>query len=125
MPTRRCSRTGEAIDAGMPSDPRRSTRGWRSRQAIGGLGALVLLVLSILALRPAYGQVAPAGAPAVCRIGVNVEDLYDLDMARDTFGAILWIWSVCPSADLAPLDTISFPTASGSLNLSPIEVVAL
>jgi hypothetical protein len=61
----------------------------------------------------------------VCRIGVNVEQLYDLDMARDTFGAILWIWSVCPSADLAPLGTIAFPTASAGPSLSPIEVVNL
>ena len=53
---------------------------------------------------------------------MNLEDLYDLDMARDTFGAILWIWSVCPSADLAPLGSIAFPTASTSLSLSPIEV---
>lgn len=89
------------------------------------LGPPLLLLLAVLSLRPAYGQATPAGTPAVCRVGVNVEDLYDLDMARDTFGAILWIWSVCPSADLAPLGTIAFPTASASLNLSPIEVVDL
>jgi hypothetical protein len=53
---------------------------------------------------------------------VNLEDLYDLDMARDTFGAILWIWSVCPSADLQPLATITFPSAASSLTLSPVEV---
>lgn len=56
---------------------------------------------------------------------MNVEDLYELDMARDTFGAILWIWSLCPSADLAPLGTIAFPTASPGLTLSPIDVVDL
>jgi hypothetical protein len=89
------------------------------------LGTLVLLLVTVLTLRPAYGQATPAGTPAVCRIGVNVEDLYDLDMARDTFGTILWIWSVCPSADLAPLGTIAFPTASASLSLSPIEVLPL
>lgn len=53
-------------------------------------------------LIPTPGQ-APAAQPAACQIGVNVEDLYDLDMARVTFGAILCIWSVCPSAALAPL----------------------
>jgi hypothetical protein len=86
---------------------------------------LGLLVVAILALRPAYGQVTPAATPAACRIGVDVEDLYDFDMARDTFGAILWIWSLCPSADLAPLGTIAFPTAAASLSLSPIEAVDL
>ena len=70
---------------------------------------------------PAAAQ--PAEAPVVCRIGVDVEDLYDLDMARDTFGAILWIWSVCPSAEVAPLPTMVFPTASTGLDLSPVETV--
>ena len=83
------------------------------------LGFVLLLLLAALPLRPAQGT------PAVCRIGVNIEDLYDLDMARDTFGAILWLWSVCPSPHLAPLGTIAFPTASGSLNLSPIETEPL
>ena len=80
--------------------------------------ALLLLALPAMASRPALGQ----DAPAVCRLGVDIEDLYDLDMAKDTFGAILWIWSVCPSKDLAPLGAIAFPTASNSLNISPIEV---
>jgi hypothetical protein len=81
------------------------------------------LLLAAFPAPPVHAQAQPA--PAVCRIGVNVEDLYDLDMARDTFGAILWIWSVCPSSDFAPLGTIAFPTASASLSLSPIETVDL
>ena len=85
--------------------------------------ALALLLLVAFSSRQASAQAQPT--PAVCRIGVNVEDLYDLDMARDTFGAILWIWSVCPSPDFAPLGTIAFPTASASLSLSPIETVDL
>ncbi len=89
------------------------------------LGRLLLLLLAVLSIRPAEAQEVPAETPEACRIGMNVEDLYDLDMARDTFGAVLWIWSVCPSADLAPLGTIAFPTASSSLDLSPIEVVDL
>jgi len=93
------------------------------------VGLLLLLLLAALPLRPAFGQTAPAGkpptgTPAVCTIGVNIEDLYDLDMARDTFGAILWIWSLCPSSDVAPLGTIAFPTSS-SLNLGPVETDAL
>lgn len=78
----------------------------------------------LLAALAAWGGAAPAaGPPEVCRIGINVEDLYDLDMARETFGAILWIWSLCPSADLSPLDAMVFPTASGSLSLGAIETV--
>jgi len=87
-------------------------------------GAIALgLLLGALSSHPAQAQARPT--PAVCRIGVNVEDIYDLDMARDSFGAILWIWSVCPSPDLAPLGSIAFPTASASLSLSPIETVDL
>jgi hypothetical protein len=56
---------------------------------------------------------------------VNVEDLYDLDMARDTFGAVLWVWSRCPSAELKPLETIEFATSAGSLGVGPVQVVAV
>lgn len=87
-------------------------------------GVLVRLLLSAWIVLSAFCCVPPsAAAPTVCRIGVNVEDLYDFDMARETFGAVLWIWSLCPSAELSPLGTITFPSASSSLNLSPIEVV--
>ena len=113
------------IDSNPRSRQRRACRPERDGALMRAIAPLFLLVLMVLPPRPASGQVTPAGAPAVCRIGVNVEDLYDLDMARDTFGAILWIWSVCPSADLAPLGTIAFPTASTGLNLSPIEVETL
>jgi hypothetical protein len=87
--------------------------------------AILLLMFPILAMQPAYGQPTDSGSPAVCRIGMNIEALYDLDMARDTFGAILWLWSVCPSAELMPLGTIAFPTASAGLSLGPVEVVAV
>ena len=80
--------------------------------------------LAALGLRPAFGQEATrSDAPAVCRIGINIEDLYDLDMARDTFGAILWVWSVCPTPELGPLDTIAFPTAAAGLNVGPVTTV--
>lgn len=75
--------------------------------------------------QPAYGQVTPNGAPETCRIGVNVEDLYDLDMVRYRFSAVLWVWSICPSTRFTPLDTIAFPTALTDLTLGPIEVADL
>ncbi len=87
---------------------------------------LALFGLAFLGLRPAFGQEATrSDAPAVCRIGINIEDLYDLDMARDTFGAILWIWSVCPTPDFAPLDTIAFPTSAAGLNVGPVTNVPI
>lgn len=86
---------------------------------------LLLLLLAPGSFRPVSAQEGPVATPEVCRIGVNIESLYDLDMARDTFGAILWVWSLCPSDELAPLNTIEFPSASAGLNLGPIEMLAL
>jgi hypothetical protein len=113
--------------AGIPAPKRPSFRRLRLPDRAGlALAPLLLLFLSVPMLLPAHGQVAPVpvDAPEVCRIGMNIEDLYELDMAGDTFGAVLWIWSLSPSAKLA-LEVIAFPTASSSLNLSPIEVVEL
>jgi hypothetical protein len=89
------------------------------RRPIGA--ALALLLLLLLAPNPASGQAPADGEPAVCRIGMNVEDLYALDMAQDTFRADLWIWSICPSAELDPLETISFPTALPGLGMSLVQ----
>jgi hypothetical protein len=76
-------------------------------------------------VHPANAQAAGGSAPEVCRLGVNVEALYDLDMARDTFGATLWVWSICPSGEVDPLGTLAFPSASPGLNLGPIETTEL
>ena len=40
-------------------------------------------------------------------LGVSVEDLYDIDTAADTFGALLWVWTLCPTAELDPLADVS------------------
>ena len=91
--------------------------GRAARRLGGGLVlALALVLLAALAVRPAPAQ----AAPVVCKAGMNIEDLYDIDMAHDTFGAILWVWTLCPPADLTPLANVAFPTAS-SLNLGPVE----
>ena len=82
--------------------------------------ALVLLVLLAVAPHPASGEAAGRGDPVVCRVGVNIEDLYDFDLARETFGGILWLWSLCPSTDPAPLATIDFRTALPGLQLGDI-----
>jgi hypothetical protein len=80
---------------------------------------LVALLLALFALTP--GPASGQPAPTVCRVGVNIEDLYDFDLARETFGGILWLWSLCPSADPAPLETIVFRTALPGLQLGPVR----
>ena len=75
------------------------------------IAAVLLIVLTaLLGASPARAQ---DKAPAVCKMGVSIEDLYDLDMVKDTFGAAMWLWSRCPSPDLKPLDTIEFANATG------------
>jgi hypothetical protein len=74
--------------------------------------ALALLSLLAAAVEPARSQPAAGGAPETCRVGINVEELYDLDVESDTFGAVLWLWSLCPSEQLAPLETVALPTGS-------------
>jgi hypothetical protein len=85
------------------------------------IGCALLLALVALTPCPASSQSAAGAHPAVCRIGVNIEDLYDFDLARETFGAVLWLWSLCPSADPAPLETIVFRTALPGLQLGEVH----
>jgi hypothetical protein len=82
------------------------------------------MVLALLILVGGAASASqPASAPATCRVGINIEEIYDLDLARDTFGAVLWLWSLCPSPQSAPLKTIALPTGNnldlGELRGSP------
>ena len=85
--------------------------------------AVVLLILLADAVEPVRSQPASGNAPATCRVGISIEELYDLDLVGDTFGAVLWLWSLCPSARFAPLETIALPSGSdldfGELRGSP------
>jgi len=47
-------------------------------------------------------------APATCRVGLYLRALHSFDPTADTFGADLWLWSVCPTADHQPLRTMEF-----------------
>jgi hypothetical protein len=91
----------------------------------GRLGLTAWLTLIALALAVPSGVVRAQGTaadgPTVCRIGVDIEDLYDFDPAHETFGGILWLWSLCPSADPAPLATIVCRTALPGLQLGEVR----
>ena len=90
-----------------------------------GFTILAVLLIGLCEARSARAGDSGAVSPLVCRIGVNVEDLYDLDMARDSFGAILWIWTLCPSAEVDPLATLAFATAAGGLVIEDGVIVPL
>jgi hypothetical protein len=81
----------------------------------------MLLPLFALTPGPASGQPTAGAGPTVCRIGVNIEDLYDFDLAGETFGVVLWLWSLCPSSDLTPLESIVFRTAMPGLQLGDVR----
>jgi hypothetical protein len=87
------------------------------------MSGLLALLLALFALTPgpAGGQPAGGDGPTVCRIGVNIEGLYDFDLASDTFGAVLWLWSLCPSRDPAPIETIVIRTAMPGLQLGDVR----
>jgi hypothetical protein len=74
--------------------------------------ALALLILLAGGGEAARSQPASGAAPVTCRVGINIEELYDLNLANDTFGAVLWLWSLCPAPQPAPLETIALPTGS-------------
>jgi hypothetical protein len=72
--------------------------------------ASILAVLGALAMAPPTLAQANA-APTTCRVGIYLRSLHTFDPSADTFGADLWLWSVCPSADQQPLQTMEFVTA--------------
>ena len=88
-----------------------------------GVFALFLLAATVLGAGPgpARGQ-ERASLPVSCKIGMNVEDLYDIDIARDTFGAAVWLWTLCPIDSVDPLATVAFPTAT-SVSLGELASV--
>ena len=79
----------------------------------------VALILALLGL---WAPAVPAmAAPATCKLGVNVAALYDLDPAKGSFGADLWLWSLCPDKELSPLSRVELPTAKAGLQLGPLQ----
>ena len=67
--------------------------------AVAGLGLAGLLL-------PRIGAAGEPAQPRSCQVGAYLISLHDFDFARGSFGADLWFWSTCPSADLRPLDAI-------------------
>ena len=78
-----------------------------------GAHTAILAAASILAVLCALPNAPPTlaqsdAAPATCRVGLYLRDLHSFDPTADTFGADLWLWSVCPTADHQPLQTMEF-----------------
>jgi hypothetical protein len=77
--------------------------------------AFLALLAGLLALvgppRGVDAQTPPTAPPVRCRVGIFLIDLYDLDYAANTFTADFWLWSICPTDAIRPLDTLEFVNA--------------
>lgn len=72
---------------------------------------LFALVFCFAALEATSAQ---ASAPDLCKIGIYVVDLHELDVAKKTFGANFWLWSVCATEQRQPLKTMEFVNANST-----------
>ena len=121
---------------GPDQRPGRRTFARRRRRrfvAAVGVGAVALAVVLLLVAAPFRGRgggrsapgpgssSGPGAAPAVppaaggavtCKVGFYVEALHDSNVTAGTFGADLWMWSVCRSTQLKPLDSVEFTNAN-------------
>lgn len=77
---------------------------------IRSLGALVAVLMFAVSAAPARAAPAAPG-PATCRIGVYFTSVHNIDTAAGTFDADFWMWSVCSTADIKPLETVQFLNA--------------
>lgn len=49
-----------------------------------------------------------AGGPVSCKLGAYVVSAHNIDMAKNTFDADFWLWSICPDKETEPLKSIEF-----------------
>jgi hypothetical protein len=77
-----------------------------ARTAILAAASILVLLCALPQARPTLAQ--SDAAPKTCRVGLYLRDLHSFDPNADTFGADFWLWSVCPTADLQPLQTMEF-----------------
>ncbi|MDP1738135.1 MAG: hypothetical protein Q8L23_11935 [Caulobacter sp.] len=77
---------------------------------IKSLGALVAVLLLAVSAFPGRAMATTAAA-TTCRIGVYFTSVHNVDTAAGTFDADFWMWSVCPTADVKPLETMQFLNA--------------
>lgn len=78
------------------------------------LGALLAVLLGLFVLADqAQAQVPTQTGATTCRLGAYVTSLYDINTAAGTFRAEFWMWSVCPNAEIKPLNTLEFVNGQG------------
>jgi hypothetical protein len=72
-------------------------------------------LLSFVVLCVAGTAVAEeATSPEVCKIGVYLIDLHQLEIQKRNFSANFWLWSLCAREQRQPLKTIEFVNANAT-----------
>ncbi|MFN0016139.1 MAG: hypothetical protein ACKVU2_16485 [Saprospiraceae bacterium] len=69
------------------------------------LRAALPLVFTFCLAATAYAQ------PDTVRIGVFVNDIYDVNLSEKSFSAQFWVWFNYANPDLKPLETLELPNA--------------
>ena len=75
---------------------------------IGRRAVLIAVLVTVLSPLAAFAQ----SAPATCKTGVFVSDIYKVSQPTRSFDSDLWFWSVCPNDDHRPLQTMEYINAS-------------
>lgn len=76
------------------------------RSRAGQLIAVLLLVIGTWLLTVSTALAAPISSPQTCQIGIYVTSLRNFKFADKSFRADFRVWSVCPSKDLKPLESM-------------------
>lgn len=65
---------------------------------------LIILIWSRVETSEALATTVPS--PQTCRVGIYVAALRDLNLAEKRFSSDFYLWSVCPSEELQPLESM-------------------
>jgi hypothetical protein len=94
------------------------------------IGSLVLTIVGGFVPSVGWAQApmagpAPQKAPNTCRVGIYVTGLRGFDFNNHSFSTDFDVWSVCPSPDLQPLNSLELIGAIDSEmnNMATVEVV--
>ena len=76
------------------------------RSRAGQIVAVLILVISTWLLTGSATHAEPIPAPQTCQVGIYITSLRNFKFADKSFRADFRVWSVCPSKDLQPLESM-------------------
>jgi hypothetical protein len=72
---------------------------------------IVVLMISLWVCSESAAIADTKEPPKTCRVGVYVVGLRDLDAVKKSFVSDFWIWAVCPTKDINPLESLEIVDA--------------